>query len=221
MTAVVNVCFHGIGTPRGDLESEAAEYFVSSAVFLSVLDEMTEHSGVSQLSFDDGFVSDVEIVLPALRERGLLAAFFPLAGSLGRPGHVDAADLRTLADAGMTIGSHGMRHRSWRGLDAKSAAEEFSAARSVIAEAAGVGVQAAACPFGAYDRRTLSALRRYGYAQVFTSDRRRARPGSWLQPRYSVLRDDTVRTVRDNILAPRPLQERLRRTAATRVKAWR
>jgi hypothetical protein len=91
----------------------------------------------------------------------------------------------------------------------------------MIAKAAGVQVQAAACPFGAYDRHVLSALRYHRYAQVFTSDRRPARQGEWLQPRYSVLRDDTARTVRDNILAPRPPRERLRRAAAARVKAWR
>jgi peptidoglycan/xylan/chitin deacetylase (PgdA/CDA1 family) len=221
MTTVVNICFHGIGTPGSDLEPEAAEYFVSRAVFLAVLDEMMEHSALTQLSFDDGYVSDIETALPALRERGLSAIFFPLAGSLGQPGHVAAADLCALTDAGMTIGSHGMRHRSWRGLDAESAAEEFTIARSVIAEAAGIPVEAAACPFGAYDRHTLSALRYHGYARVFTSDRRRAQLGSWLQPRYSVLHDDTARTVRDNVLAPRPFKERLRGAAAARVKAWR
>jgi peptidoglycan/xylan/chitin deacetylase (PgdA/CDA1 family) len=221
MTAVVNVCFHGVGTPEGDIEPEAVEYFVSRSVFLAVLDEITEYPGTVQLSFDDGFASDIEVALPALRERGLSAAFFPLAGRLGRPGHVAPADLHTLAAAGMAIGSHGMRHRSWRGLDPESSAEEFIAARSVIAEAAGVQVQSVACPFGAYDRNVLSALRRCGYTQVFTSDRRRARPGSWLQPRYSVVGNDTARTVKDNILAPRPYRERLRRTVAGYMKAWR
>jgi peptidoglycan/xylan/chitin deacetylase (PgdA/CDA1 family) len=221
MTAVINICFHGIGTPQGELEPEAAGYFVSRAVFLAVLDEMMAYPEVTQLSFDDGFVSDVEIALPALQERGVFATFFPLAGKLGRPGHVDPTDLRALATAGMTIGSHGMRHRSWRGLDAKSSAEEFTVARSVIADAAGTQVRTAACPFGAYDRHVLAALHNHGYTQVFTSDRRRARLGSWLQPRYSVLHGDTARSVRDNILASRPYQERLRRTAAARVKAWR
>ena len=86
----------------------------------------------------------------------------------------------------MTVGSHGMRHRSWRGLDAESEHEELTVARSVIGAAAQAPVTAAACPFGSYDRRVLGTLRRHGYAQVFTSDRRRARAGAWLQPRYSI-----------------------------------
>jgi len=217
---VVNVCFHGVGTPGQGLDAEAAGYFVSRDVFLAVLDELMKYPAAS-LSFDDGYASDVEIALPALLERGLSASFFPLAGSLGRPGHVSGAGLRALAGAGMTVGSHGMRHRSWRRLDAESGHEEFTLARSMIAEAAGAAVLTAACPFGAYDRRVLTTLRGQGYAQVFTSDRRRARAGGWLQPRYSVRRDDTPRSVRDDILAPRPARERMRGAAAARVKAWR
>ena len=217
---VVGICFHGIGVPGPGVEPDAEEYFISRDLFLGVLDELMKHTAVD-LTFDDGYASDVDIALPALQERGLSASYFPLAGRLGAPGRVDAAGARALAAAGMTVGSHGMHHRSWRGLDEQSAEEELSVARSMIAEAAGEPVTTAACPFGAYDRRTLAALRRYGYSRVFTSDRRRARRGDWLQPRYSVRRDDTVGTVREDILAPRPLRERLRGEVAGRVKALR
>ena len=218
--AVVGICFHGIGAPRPGLEPEADEYFVGRDLFLAVLDDLARHPAVD-LTFDDGFASDAGIALPALRERGLSASFFPLAGRLGSPGCLDAAGVRALADAGMTVGSHGMAHRSWRGLDAQSAEEELTVARSMIAEAAGQPVTSAACPFGAYDRRVLAALRRHGYSRVYTSDRRRAHRGDWLQPRYSIRHDDTVDTIRENILAPRPLRERLRGEVASRAKAWR
>jgi peptidoglycan/xylan/chitin deacetylase (PgdA/CDA1 family) len=217
---VTGICFHGVGTPGPGTDPEAAGYFVRRDVFLAVLDELTAHPE-ADLTFDDGYASDVDIVLPALAERGLSARFFPLAGRLGSPGHVDAGGLRALAQAGMTIGSHGLRHRSWRGLDAGAEQEELSLARWVIADAAGAPVSSAACPFGSYDRRVLAALRGHGYTQVFTSDRRRARAGDWLQPRYSVRGHDTVAGVRDSILAPRRFPERLRAGAAGRVKAWR
>jgi peptidoglycan/xylan/chitin deacetylase (PgdA/CDA1 family) len=217
---VTGVCFHGVGPPGPRTDPEAAGYFVSRDLFLAVLDELTAHPE-ADLTFDDGYASDVDIVLPALTERDLTGRFFPLAGRLGSPGHVDATGVRALAQAGMTIGSHGMRHRSWRGLDASAEEEELTQARSLIAEAAGTPVTSVACPFGAYDRRVLAALRGHGYARVFTSDRRRARAGDWLQPRYSIRGHDTVATVRDGILAPRPLREKLRAGAAGRVKAWR
>ena len=62
------------------------------------------------------------IALPALRERGLTATFFVVAGRLGEPGFLDERGVRALADAGMAIGCHGMRHRPWRGLDERRAA---------------------------------------------------------------------------------------------------
>ena len=171
---IVGICFHGIGTPSAGLEPAAHEYFVSADLFLAVLDETAGTPGV-RLSFDDGYASDVEVALPALADRGLTATFFPLAGMLGRPGYLDEGGVRALSAAGMTVGSHGMHHRSWRGLDAESEDEELTVARSLIGAAAQAPVTTAACPFGSYDRRVLGTLRRHGYAHVFTSDRRRAR----------------------------------------------
>jgi peptidoglycan/xylan/chitin deacetylase (PgdA/CDA1 family) len=203
-----------------DIGQDAANYFISHELFLRILDEVVERPDID-LTFDDGYASNTEIVLPALRERGLTARFFPLAGCLGRPGYLDADGVRTLAAAGMSIGSHGMRHRSWRGLDGAATYEELSAARALLAEAAGAPVTTAACPFGQYDRRLLSSLRRLGYRQVFTSDSTRARPGSWLQPRYSLLSSDTLGSVRSGILTPPPLAARVRGAAVKRLKAWR
>jgi len=217
---VIGVCFHGIGTPGPDVESDAEPYFVSRDIFLALLDDIVQHPAVD-LTFDDGYASDLDIAMPALTERGLSARFFPLAGRLGSRGYMDRDGVRELASAAMTVGSHGMRHRSWRGLDATSAEEELVVARAQLAEAAGQRVTSAACPFGSYDRRVLAALRGHGYTQVFTSDRRRARAGDWLQPRYSVHRGETVSSFRENILAPRPLRERVRAGAAGRVKALR
>ena len=217
---ITGLCFHGIGELTPGLELDCHDYFVSRDLFLAVLDEAASWPGVS-FTFDDGYASDVEVALPALRERGLTATFFPVAGKLGQPGYVDAAGVRALAAAGMTIGSHGMWHRSWRELDAETEHEELVAARSLIESAAQATVRVAACPFGSYDRRALAALRQHGYEQVFTSDRRRARAGAWLQPRYSLLLTDTLISIRENILTPRPVTERVRCAAAARVKAWR
>lgn len=217
---MIGISFHGIGDPHPGLSADDQAYFITRDFFLALLDEIVGHSEV-ELSFDDGYVSDIEIALPALVERSLSARFFPVAGRLGEPGFVDAISIETMASAGMVIGSHGMRHRSWRNLDAESANEEFSVARSIIAKAAGKSVTTASCPFGAYDRHVLRALRRCGYTKVFTSDRRRAQRGAWLQPRYSVTGEDNLETVRSNILGPLPMHDRMRRAAIVRVKAWR
>jgi peptidoglycan/xylan/chitin deacetylase (PgdA/CDA1 family) len=191
----VNICFHGVGAPARELEPGEQAYWIGRAQFEDILDSVGSHPCVD-LSFDDGNSSDVRIALPALVSRGLVARFFVLAGRLGAPGSLGATDLRALHDAGMVVGSHGMHHRPWRRLDDEAARVELVEARERIGEASGAPVAEAACPLGRYDRRLLADLRRLGYTRVYTSDRRRARPGAWLQPRYSVRSGDDEASVR-------------------------
>jgi hypothetical protein len=67
----------------------------------------------------------------------------------------------------------------------------------------------------------LSELRRLGYAEVFTSDRRYARRGRWLQPRFSVRRGDTPETFRAQVAASRSPAMRTRNVLAGTVKRLR
>ena len=218
--SVINICFHGIGTPQRELEPGEDRYWVGEDLFHSVLDEVRTWPAV-RLSFDDGNASDVEIGLPALLQRDLRADFFVIAARLGTPGSLDEAAVKHLHDSGMTVGSHGMWHRPWRGMDAATRHDELVAARDRLAAAAGADVSAAACPLGRYDRELLGHLRRLGYTRVFTSDRRRARSGAWLQPRYSVRGDDTPESLRAEALAGPGLLRRLKLTAVGVAKRLR
>jgi peptidoglycan/xylan/chitin deacetylase (PgdA/CDA1 family) len=218
---MINLSFHGVGTPPSPpRESGEHDYWVRHDAFLSLLDEVQGRDDV-RLSFDDGNASDLEIALPALVERGMAADFFVVAGRLGTPGNLDGDGVRALRDAGMRVGTHGMDHRSWRGLDHGQLAAELVEAREAIAEATGSAVDAAALPLGQYDRRVLAALRRLDYRVVYSSDARRARAGAWFQPRYSVRAGDTPRSVRETVLAPPRAQERLRGHLVGLVKRWR
>lgn len=217
---VLNVCFHGIGEPIRALEPGEERYWVPTDRFHRILDELSGWPRL-RISFDDGNASDLQIGLPALLQRGLRADFFVIAGRLGQRGSLDADGVRQLRRCGMSIGSHGMRHRSWRGLAAAEAVEELIEARQRLAAVAGAEVHTAACPLGAYDRRVLNELRRLGYTRIYTSDRRHARRGSWLQPRYSVRADDTPNTLRAEVLAGSSKLRRARNAAAGLVKRWR
>jgi peptidoglycan/xylan/chitin deacetylase (PgdA/CDA1 family) len=218
---IINLSFHGVGTPPGPArEPDEHDYWVGRDAFLSLLDEVQGRDDV-RLSFDDGNASDLEVALPALVERGMTADFFVLAGRLGTPGNVDVNDVRALRAAGMRVGTHGMDHRSWRGLDDDDLTAELVEARGAIAEAAGSAVDVAALPLGQYDRAVLAALRRLDYRVVYSSDARRARAGAWFQPRYSVRADDTAHSVREAVLATPRAHERLRGHLAGIAKRWR
>lgn len=199
---VINVCFHGVGTPRRLLEPGEDAYWVDVDRFLRLLDEIACWPS-ARITFDDSNASDIGISLPALLERSLSAKFFVIAGRLDTPGSLRSRDLRELSDHGMVIGNHGMHHRPWRSMCPTTRQAELVEARDLIADAAAAPVYYAACPLGSYDRRLLTGLRQLGYTQVYTSDRRVARVGDWLQPRYSIQHDDTPESLRDRVLAPR------------------
>ncbi len=203
---VRNLCFHGIGSPGRKIDAAEARYWVTRDDYLKILDEVACWPAVN-LSFDDGNASDVELGLPALLERGLSATFFVLAGRLDTAGSLSSAEVAALRRAGMHVGSHGMDHVSWRAMSRDTRQRELVEARSILAAITGE-VTAAALPRGQYDRTTLGWLRRLGYASVHTSDRRPAAEGAWIQPRFSVTRDDTPETLVRDVRTPRPVHER-------------
>ena len=216
---ITHLCFHGLGTCETEREPGEARYWVAEEVFLGILDAVAARTDVA-LSFDDGNASDAEVALPALRTRGLDATFFALAGRLDDPASLGPGDLKELRRAGMTIGSHGWHHVSWRSLHPRDEHRELVEARSALAEASGGEVSTAAMPLGQYDRSVLASLRREGYDTVFSSDRFPARRSAWLQARYSVTARDTVGSVLGLVDAgPRPRE--VRNAVACAVKRLR
>ncbi|MEO8906538.1 MAG: polysaccharide deacetylase family protein [Microbacteriaceae bacterium] len=220
IAAAVNVCFHGIGTPGRQLEVGEEHYWISPRLYDEILDEVGGHPEV-HLSFDDGNRSDVDVALEGLLSRGMTATFFALAGRLDNPGSLNADDLRALRQHGMTIGTHGMRHRPWRGMDEQTQRLELVEAREILAEASDGPVDEAALPLGRYDRKVLGALRSQGYQAVYTSDRRPARRGAWIQPRYSVRAGDTIEAVRSTVLRPPSILRRAKAEAVGVIKRLR
>jgi peptidoglycan/xylan/chitin deacetylase (PgdA/CDA1 family) len=217
---VVNLCFHGIGTPRRALEAGEETFWVSASFFREVLALVRGRHDV-RLSFDDGNDTDVLEALPVLERLGLNAEFYLLAGRLDRPGSVRRSDVLSLQGAGMTIGSHGMDHRSWRTVSGSAATEEFVTARDRLEQVTGRPVDTAACPLGEYDRTVLGRLRSSGVRRLMTSDRTRTSPLAWLQPRYSLTRHDTVESVR-RLLEDVPSRwERARGRGRVLAKSWR
>lgn len=215
----IHLCFHGIGACSTEREPGESRYWIGELLFQRILDHVRERSDV-ELSFDDGNRSDIEIAAPALAERGLRAAFFPLAGRLGEPGSLGGPDLVELRRQGMSIGSHGWSHVPWRQLTAQARQREFVDARSALEEASGAVIDSAACPLGRYDRGTLQGLSSAGYQAVYTSDRFPARATSWLQARYSITAGDTIDSVL-RILRGRMGPGEVRNVLSSAIKRYR
>jgi peptidoglycan/xylan/chitin deacetylase (PgdA/CDA1 family) len=217
---LINLTFHGVGPRTRELDGGEDQYWLSREMFISMLDTVAAHPHVA-LTFDDGNASDLHIALPALRERGLSATFFVVAGRLGTPGFLCSDEVRALADAGMTIGSHGMHHRRWRNLARRDLDEELGASRRRLERLAGGPVTRAAIPFGAYDRGVLQALRRHGYDRAFTSDRGPAHPDRWLQARNSLSKHDRPDELQRMLWQHAPAWTEAARRTKLLVKRWR
>ena len=174
-----------------------------------------------ELTFDDANESDFTVALPALRARRLKARFFLVAERIGQPSFLSAAQLKNLLNSGMDIGSHGMRHRPWAGLDPRALREELVAARDQLEQLAGRKIDQASCPYGSYNRRVVYALRHAGYRCAYTSDGGPAQPETFLRPRNTVYNTWTLETVKQVLSDEVPPLRQVLRNLKGAVKRWR
>jgi peptidoglycan/xylan/chitin deacetylase (PgdA/CDA1 family) len=201
MRPVLNLNFHGIGAPNGrEFGDGEREFWATPSIFAATLDAVVGRDDLT-LSFDDGNSTDIEIVLPALSERGLSATFFIVPSWLGKPGFITEADVRALAHDGMQIGNHGVAHQLWTELTPTQLSDEVSEGRRRLERLTGGEIKTLAIPYGAYDAAVLRALGEYGYEHVFTSDGGVADGDAWLQPREH-LRADQTQPDLDRLLEP-------------------
>ncbi len=193
---IFNLVFHGVGTPPDSCSEDEQVTWLPSETFVTMLDAIAGRRDV-HVTLDDGNRSDIEVALPALVERELQATFFVVADRIGRPGYTSATDLNQISRAGMAVGSHGLSHHSWRELHPARLSRELHDSRALIEEVTGARVDAAACPFGDYNRRVLRVARDVGYGRLFTSDGGPASVRQWLQPRTSLRRSDSEAVIEE------------------------
>ena len=130
--------------------------------------------GLIGLTFDDGYADFLEYALPVLAQYGFGATTFPVAGLLGgnndwdpdgpRKPLMTEAQVRQVAEAGIEIGSHGMRHVSLPGTPAAALAAEAAESRAILRAASGQDVAGFCYPFGHVDAPAVDAVRAAGYS---------------------------------------------------------
>lgn len=131
-------------------------------------------AGLVGLTFDHGYADFTEHALPVLAGHGFTATVFALAGRLGgvitgrtgRPPRalMTAEQLRQAADAGMEIGSHGLRQVPLASAEGAALLAETENSRIVLQAASGQPVAGFCYPFGNADGRVIAAVRAAGYS---------------------------------------------------------
>ncbi|WP_246236476.1 polysaccharide deacetylase family protein [Actinomadura chibensis] len=128
--------------------------------------------GLVGLTFDDGYADFVTRAVPALLRYGFGATVFVVSGRIGtynawddgpRKPLMTADQIRTAADAGMEIASHGRYHVSLPGADDTELREELEESRAVLEDLVEGPVTGFAYPYGHATAREVEAVRAAGY----------------------------------------------------------
>lgn len=158
-----------------------------------MLDEAPSRGAVA-FTFDDGHASNAWAAR-ALHDAGGSADFFVNSAHVGQAGFLDWAALRDMAAAGMSIQSHGHRHRYLDELDAAGVEEELQRSKQIIEDHLGRAVTLFAPPGGRVSPGLEQTAQRLGYEAVCSS-----RVGVWngqaLEvPRFAILRGTSLQRV--------------------------
>ncbi|WP_329225446.1 polysaccharide deacetylase family protein [Streptomyces sp. NBC_00111] len=134
----------------------------------------TGQRGLVGLTFDDGYADFVDEALPVLRAHGCTATVFVLPG---RPGGSNTWDplgprrpllteegIRTVAAAGMEVGSHGMLHQDLTALPDDELREETHGSRDALRRILRQEPAGFCYPYGTADLRVAGSVRDAGYA---------------------------------------------------------
>ena len=181
MTVVL--MYHGVFADKDTsrIDAEDLPYAVSVTNFVQQLDSLQAKrvgllNGKSDempdvvITFDDGHISNFDLAMPLLAERGLSAYLFVTGDFVGKRAHFcHAHHLEQMAKGGMEIGSHGMTHLFFDDLSDEQAECELRQSMQQLTDQSGQVVQSISYPGGRYNKRTLEMSRRAGYAQLFGS----------------------------------------------------
>ena len=148
----------------------SVEQFQNHASLFANVRASGSPSLLPEVTFDDGHVSAVKLVLPILKAFNLTAHFFITVGWTGKKaGYMEWADLRMLRDCGQQIGAHGWSHTFLTDCSPSKLKEELLTSRLELEDKLGKEIRTMACPGGRYSHRVIAACKEAGYQRVYTS----------------------------------------------------
>ena len=121
------------------------------------------------LTFDDGYASHFDAVVPRLVRHRFTGTFFIAVNLVGQPGYMTWEQLRKLVFLGMEIGSHGLSHQPLTGMAPEALRREVAESKRLLEERLGIRVQAMSAPRGCWNREVAKATKAAGYDAVWVS----------------------------------------------------
>ncbi len=150
---------------------EAGFSFVTVSELLRRTDSGLPPSGLIALTFDDGLLNLLEPLL-RLADEGVRTSVYPVTEWIGgrhpkvpdseQARMLDGNHLRTLADAGVEIGTHSASHPDLSTLSFSECVQELADSRLTLESILERPVRTAAYPYGSYTSTTVTAAREAG-----------------------------------------------------------
>ena len=138
------------------------------------------------ITFDDGNISDYDIVFPILMEKGVEAIFFVVVDQIGKPGYMNWNHILEMKKNGMEIGSHSMSHPTMSSLSITKANSELRKSKLILEDFLGSSVRSFSYPYGDYNNKTNNLALSAGYSFLYTSKHGVLNSGKKIIPRNSI-----------------------------------
>ncbi|MDB4619130.1 polysaccharide deacetylase family protein [bacterium] len=174
-----------------DIDLKSLKYIISKSEynFLSIekaiADKHHERPNIC-LTFDDGFSSDYNLVLPELKKIDATATFFIVTDLLDTPGYLETGQVKSLSESGMQIGSHSKSHSNFLELNAGERMEELRNSKVILEKIIGKEVTTFSFPFGFCDDTCFEAVFDAKYSICCTSKHGLSSISSSIVPRNSI-----------------------------------
>ena len=140
---------------------------------------------VVAITFDDGYLNNLQHALPILKRNGFTATCYAVSNALGgwnqwdaekgipRKALMDRAQLREWLAAGMDVGAHSRNHLDLLLQDDKTALDEIAGCKSELESALNVEVRHFCYPYGHFNEPHRKMVEQAGYASATTVQRAR------------------------------------------------
>jgi peptidoglycan/xylan/chitin deacetylase (PgdA/CDA1 family) len=219
------LCYHSVHADWSSPLSIAPDDFIAQAAWIArrrtvvpvqvAITRMSRSgrlpAGMTAITFDDGFVDNLETVAPVLARRQLPWTLFVVAQTLTPTGQaVDWVDtpppwtLRTLsADqvlelhrGGVHIGSHSWAHRDLTRLGYSECVRDLRQSRELLEDLLHTTVPLLAYPRGRHNAMVRQAAAAAGYTHALALPQQHERVGRYAVPRVGVFPGNTLATLR-------------------------
>ena len=161
---------------------------------------------VAGITFDDGYLNNLDHALPVLQRHGFSATCYAVSGLAGRTNQwdhaagiaqvplMDAAQMRQWVAGGQEIGSHTHNHINLLETADDTCMDEIELGKSGLEAAIGGPVRHFCYPYGRFAAKHASMVAELGFATSTTTERSRCHAGSSLfeLPRVPVLRSTSL-----------------------------